>query len=183
MSLNLRFLVPILGLLLAKTSIALEPEQVLGEYWKDPLFGEAAAGLTVQVEVLNNKLWPETISVPTGVNIRFVVTNKTEEIHLLAMTADLESLTSDASFKKFLNDEVYHTKLKPVVSGQHQHASTNVDDARSMVKTLDERPTVIVRPREFKEVLVRFSEPNELLLFCALDDHLEAGYSSVLTIQ
>ena len=183
MFLKLRFLALFMGLFLAKISIALEPEQVLGEYWKDPLFGEAAAGLTVQVEILNNKLWPETISVPTGVNIRFVVTNKTEEIHLLAMTNDVDTLVSEASFKQFLRDEVYHTKLKPVVDGQHQHASTNVDDARSMVKTLGERPTVIVRPGEFKEVLVRFSDANKLLLFCALDDHLEEGYASTLMIQ
>lgn len=183
MLINLRAPTFIAAVLYGLTSFALEPEQVLGEYWKDPLFGEAAAEQTIEIEVLNQRLWPEQVRVPVGKKLRFVATNKSDELHLLAFAAEPAKLMQDSGFQTFLNDEVYHARLTPVVNGQHQHASTNVDDAKSMLKTLSERPTIIVRPNEFKEVLIRFQEAQTLIIFCALDEHRHEGYLSTLHVE
>jgi len=170
-------------LMLSSTAQALKPEDVLGEYWNDPLFGAAAAQFTVDVEILHRKLWPEEIAVPQFKNVRFVVTNKSEELHLLAFSSHPGKLMADEKFMSFVKDDVHHALMKPVVDGNHTHAGGDVDNPQPLVKKMSQNPTVIVRPNEFKEVLISFDEPGSLELFCVLEDHADQGYRSLIVIE
>ncbi len=162
---------------------AITPEQVLGEYWKDPLFGAAAADHTLNVEILVEKIWPETLSAPLHKNTRFVFENKTAEPHLLVFTRAAKKVLEDESFQKFAADELYHSQQKQAHSaGHHSHAGSSTDDAQSIVKTMDQRPTVFVESGDRKEILIHFMSEEPIEIFCALDAHREAGYSSDLTL-
>ena len=169
--------------MLSDIAQAIKPEDVLGEYWKDPLFGAAAAQYTVGVEILHQKLWPEQIDVPQLKNIRFVVTNKSESLHMLAFSSDPEELMSDEKFLSFVKDDVHHALMKPVVDGNHTHAGEDVDNPQPLVKSISQNPTVIVRPNEFKEVLISFDEPGDFELFCVLDEHAGLGYRSIISVE
>ena len=87
-------------------------EQVLGEYWKDPLFGEAAADVSIPIELLSSKIWPETINVAADKNIRFVFHNKSDQFHLVAFSADVNGLLNDQAFQNFIKDEVSHSEKR-----------------------------------------------------------------------
>lgn len=176
-------LTSLLGCLFSMQVWALQPEDVLGEYWKDPLFGSAAAGHTVQVEVLYKLLWPKEAIVPAYTNVRFVVTNKSDQLHLLAFAENPEDLLADEIFAVSMAEDVYHANMEPIVDGQHSHAGSSVDDPKPIVMTLDRKPSVVVRPHEFKEVILQFEPGQELYLFCTLDDHLHDGYISVIRVE
>jgi len=149
----------------------LTAEQVLGEYWKDPLFGEAATEQTYSVELLVGRVLPELLAIPKSTNIRLVFLNHTSEPHLIAITKDPASLLVDEAFVKFVEDELYHSQ-QTVVSGRgHSHSGTSVNNAESMIKTLDQRPTVFVKSKDRKEILLRFDQAETLSFFCALPGH------------
>ena len=161
---------------------ALKPEDVLGEYWKDPLFGSAAAEETVQIEILHKLIWPKAFEVPVGKNIRFVVTNKTEVVHSLALAEDPEALLNDPQFVQLRDEDVFHASQAPVRSEGHVHAGGNVDDPQPIVLTMDRNPSVTVRPGEFKELIVRFDSARQLHLFCTLEEHRFEGFASSFSI-
>lgn len=161
------------------------PEQVLGEYWKDPLFGKAASEHTINLEVLHRRIWPMEIKVPTGKNIRFVVQNKTSEAHLIAFSAEPETLMADDGFKKFAQDELYHASQKAEQGAGHHHhhdMGDAADETQDIVKTLDQKPTVFVSAHDQKEMLINFSKPQTISIFCTLDGHVEDGYISRLDV-
>lgn len=166
----------------AQQASALKPEDVLGEYWKDPLFGEAAAQHTIEIEILHRKLWPEAMRVPTDKNVRFVVMNKTEELHMLAIASDPERLLEQEKFALRVQEDVLHASMEPIQDGQHTHAGTDVNNPEKLVKSLAQNPTVIVRPGEFKELLVQFEAPAVLNVFCVLNDHRNEGFTSRLRV-
>lgn len=152
----------------------LTAEDVLGEYWKDPLFGEAAESLTIQIEILSGKIWPEKIKVPQDKTVRFVFSNKSNESHLFAFTNDIEALLAKESFQKFIQDEIFHSKQESQSDPRsHSHSSSGVGDAEAIVKRLDQRPTVFIKPNDIKEILVRFYTPETLELRCVIDTHSE----------
>ncbi len=158
-------------------------EQILGQYWKDPLFGAAAAEKTVVVEVLNRRMWPERITVDPDTTIRFVFENKSEEPHLLAFSADIEALLNDESFRKFREDEIFHASKKQQPSGHHHHEGGSVDDAAALVKLISQRPTVFVSGYDRKEILIKFNPDDKVRIFCALDSHHETGYVSQVVVR
>lgn len=162
---------------------ALTPEQVLGEYWKDPIFGQASASITSNVEILNQQVWPEKIQVPIGQNVRFLFINKTSESHLFAFTRDLEGLLTDEQFQKFSEDELYHSQQKSKEQGgHHNHAGTSTDEAQDIVKTMAQRPTVFIEPGDQKEILIRFEGSEPVTIACVLGDHYETGYRSEIVL-
>lgn len=149
-------------------------ESVLGEYWKDPLFGVAAESRTVQVEILSDRLWPGFIEVPASETIRFIFLNRSKRQHLFAFANDVSALRKDESFRKFVADELYHaSQVATRDPRSHTHSSSSVDDAEAIVKFLDQRPTVFVQPNETKEILIRFIETGTVALSCVLDTHNE----------
>jgi len=172
----------VLLLALSATAHALKPEDVLGEYWKDPLFGAAAAKETVQVEILHKLLWPKEISVTRGHNIRFVVTNKTPMLHVLAFSEDPETLLVDDDFQVYLQEDLFHASMEPITHGQHTHAGTAVDDPKPIVLTMDRNPSVLVRPEEFKEVIIQFESQTSVTLFCVVSGHEDERHQSVIKV-
>lgn len=173
----------ILGVLCPLYTYALTAEQVLGEYWNDPLFGQAAAEHTVELEVLHRRIWPMEVTVPSEKNIRFIVKNKTEEMHLLAFTKQPERLIADEHFKMFVNDELHHARQSSAAHHHDHHSDGAADKTQDIVKTLDQNPTVLVRNNEEKEILISFSDVGELYVFCVLDEHQKKGYVSKVLIE
>tara|TARA_R110001592_G_C13161810_1_gene748996 strand:+ start:2440 stop:2997 length:558 start_codon:yes stop_codon:yes gene_type:complete len=157
-----------------KVNAGLTAVDVLGEYWKDPLFGEAAESLTIQVEILSGRLWPEIIKVPLNQTVRFVFQNKSMESHLFAFTNDIDDLLSKKTFQKFIQDEIFHSVQESQTDPRsHSHASSSVDAAAAIVKSLDQRPTVFVKPNDVKEILVRFNTKDMVQLRCVIEAHEE----------
>ncbi len=152
----------------------LTAEDVLGEYWADPLFGEAAESVTVQIEILSGRIWPEDIKVPEAETVRFVFFNKSNDSHLFVFTKDIDTLMAQESFQKFIQDEIFHSKQEARADPRsHSHSSSSVDEAEAIVKRLDQRPTVFVKPNDIKEILVRFNTPEMIELRCVIDAHKE----------
>ena len=69
-------------LLASAHTSALQPEDVLGEYWTDPLFGVASAENSQRVEVLYQLLFPEVIEVFSGQTTRFIFENNSDQVHV-----------------------------------------------------------------------------------------------------
>ena len=165
-----------------KSIAGLTAEQVLGEYWKDPLFGEAASEATISVDLLFDQVWPFKITVPSGKNIRFVFFNKSEQPHLMAFTSDISIQLADERFKKFVKDELFHSQQRVIAGRGHSHSGSSVDDAQALVKTLDQWPTIFVKPDDKKEILIRFDEPATISFVCVLDMHEEKDYRGIIEV-
>jgi uncharacterized cupredoxin-like copper-binding protein len=163
---------------------ALEPESVLGEYWKDPLFGEAAAEAEVQIELLHRLLWPQEFTVTAGHKVRLNVFNKTEELHVLALTADPGQLNLDSEFQAFISEEVFHASMKDgYVSGHHDHHVSSGDAALSLVRNLDQKPTITVAPGDNKELIIRFDDAAVVHLRCVIDGHEDLKHHSLIRVK
>lgn len=159
-------------------------ESVLGEYWKDPLFGVAAESKTIQVEILSDRLWPGYIEVPASETIRFIFLNRSKKQHLFAFASDISALRKDETFTKFVADELYHASQEANRDPRgHSHGSSSVDDAEAIVKLLEQRPTVFVQPNETKEILIRFNETGIVALSCVLDAHNDALISGSVEVK
>jgi uncharacterized cupredoxin-like copper-binding protein len=146
-------------------------EQVLGDYWNDPLFGEAATDSTVELEILTGRIWPESLSVSEGEKVRIVVRNKTNTPHMLVFTESLEELSRSEAFQGLVKDELYHATQKKSDGRHHSHEGTNVDDAQSIVKTIDQNPSVFVQGNDMKEVLIKFTKPGYVSYACMIGSH------------
>jgi len=157
-------------------------EEILGEYWKDPLFGEAAANTTISLELLPGMIWPNKVTVPLSKNVRFVFVNKSEESHLIAFSTDIKKQLEDERFQKFIKDELYHSQQQVIGGTGHSHSGSAVGDAEALVKTLEQWPTVFVKPDDKKEILIRFDELTTVPFICVLDTHEEEEYKGVLEI-
>lgn len=157
-------------------------EEILGEYWKDPLFGEAASEATISIELLPGMVWPDMIKVPLAKNIRFVLTNKSSIPHLIAFSANITKQLEDERFQKFIQDELYHSQQQVIGGGGHSHSGSTVGDAEALVKTVDQWPTVFVKPDDKKEILIRFDALSQIPFMCVLDDHEGKEYRGLITI-
>jgi hypothetical protein len=157
-------------------------EEILGEYWKDPLFGEAASEVTISIELLPGMIWPNNVIVPLSKNIRFVFTNKSAESHLVAFSTDIQKQLEDERFQNFIKDELYHSQQQVIAGTGHSHSGSAVGDAEALVKTLDQWPTVFVKPNDKKEIIVRFDELIQVPFICVLDSHEENEYKGVIDI-
>lgn len=173
----------IILLVMCAQAHALKPEDVLGDYWNDPLFGSAAAKQTVQVEILYKLLWPKTQRVAANANIRFVVTNKSDDLHVLAFAKEPEAVIADHEFGHAIADEVYHAQAEKTPDAHHSHIVSSVDKPLPIVLTMDRNPRVLVKPWEFKEVIIQFEAHETVYLFCVLDNHLHEGYISEIQVQ
>lgn len=174
----------IILLLLLSTSVSagITAEDILGEYWKDPLFGEAAESQTVNVEILTGRIWPEKIQVKRDQNIRFVFLNKSTENHMFVFSNSFESLLAKESFQLFIKDEIHHAKQVQVDPRSHSHSSSSIDEAEAIVKRLDQNPSVFVKPDEFKEILIRFSELGIIEFRCVISDHKEMYLKGIVEV-
>jgi hypothetical protein len=141
-------------------------EEILGEYWKDPLFGEAASDTTISIELLPGMVWPNKVDVPLSKNVRFVFTNKSAESHLVAFSVDI---------KKQLKEQV-------IAGPRHSHSGSATGDAEALVKTLDQWPTVFVKPDDKKEILIRFDILTQIPFICVLKAHEDKAYKGVIDI-
>jgi uncharacterized cupredoxin-like copper-binding protein len=172
-----------LSLLSINSQAGITAEQILGEYWKDPLFGAAATEQTVLVDVSTGQVWPSEITVPVSKNIRFVFSNKSSESHLFAFTQDVDVLLKNEEFIKFVKDELYHSQQTVNTSSGHSHSGTSVNDAEAIVKKLSQRPTVFIKPDDLKEILIRFDEPIKLNFTCVLDPHEDKPYTGIINVR
>lgn len=177
------YLFSLLFLSVLTANAKLTAEDVLGEYWKDPLFGEAAESLTIEIDILNGRIWPQLIKVPQSETIRFIFLNKSSSSHLFVFTNDIAFLMAQESFKTFIADEIFHSKQDPKADPRsHSHSSTSVDEAEAIVKRLDQRPTVFIKPNDIKEILVHFSKPEIVELRCVIDIHKDKILKGIIEV-
>ncbi len=162
---------------------ALSPEDVLGNYWEDPLFGKAASDRSVHLEILHKRIWPQSLEVRSENTVRFVIENKSDELHIIAFTDDVETLIADERFIAFTRDEIFHANKKHGPSNSHSHTGANADGGVDIVKTIDQRPTVTVAAHDRKEILIRFDEEEDIIAFCAIDAHHEEGYQTFIRVN
>ncbi|KZY71078.1 hypothetical protein A3742_00900 [Oleiphilus sp. HI0071] len=164
------------------SAYALKPEDILGEYWKDPLFGVASAESVHRVEVLYKLLFPEQIEVLTNQKTRFVFDNRTDEVHVFLFSAEPADAMKDAEFKAFVEDEVRHARMEVSSADGHVHSNTNTDAAKSMVGTLADRPTMTIQPQDTREMIIRFDTPTKLVLRCVIEGHADHGHESYIQV-
>ena len=175
----------IVGLVFSSSLVyALEPEEILGEYWKDPLFGVASANQRVQVEVLYGMLFPQTINVPANQRVRFVFQNKSEDIHVFLFEQHGDNALSDDAFKAFVADEVHHASMALSSNDGHVHAhnGANADGTKSIVGRLSDRPTMTLQAHDEREMILMFDAPGMVSLRCILEGHEDLGHESVLKV-
>ncbi len=175
----------LLGLCLASYCLsghALKPEDILGEYWKDPLFGIASAESAHRVEVLYKLLYPEQMEVFTEKKTRFVFDNRTDQVHVFLFSAEPTEALSDEEYKAFVADEVRHARMEVSSADGHVHSNTNTDAAKSMVGTLADRPTMTLQPQDTREMIIRFDEPATLVLRCVIEGHEDLGHESRIEV-
>ena len=177
---NLLKVITLTVLFLLETTLAkgLTAEAVLGDYRSDPLFGEAAAQESIIIEVGNLRFAPQSIKVQSNLNVRFVFTNSSYQTHLMVMANDLNEVLSDQAF---IDAYLEHGTAQVNVPGGHSHGNSSSDDASPMVKLVDEHPAVFIKPGETKEVLVRFTDTEDVQLACVLDKHNKQGLQGVIS--
>lgn len=176
-------LISVLLSALPTASFGMTAEQVLGEYWKDPLFGRAASSHEVTLELLYKRIWPERVKIPPEETVRFVAENRGDEVHILLFSRQLDPHATDEKFQTFIRDELHHaTQAKR--STHHQHSSgSSVEETVDIVKAVDQRPTLLIKPGEQKEILLRFPETGIYHAFCVLDAHWDEGYSMRIYVE
>lgn len=163
---------------------SLEPEDILGEYWKDPLFGVASAENVQKVEVLYKLLFPQEMDVFTGQRTRFVFENKTEEVHVFLFSEEPSHALHDEQYQAFVKDEVMHATMPGNHAGGHDHSSAAGNSAaKSMVGSLADKPTMTIQPNDTREMIIRFDAPTTLTLRCVLEEHVEMGHESVIRVR
>lgn len=176
-------LISVLLAAVPSASFGMTAEQVLGEYWKDPLFGRAASSHEVSLELLYKRIWPERVEVPPEETVRFVVKNQGDEVHILLFSRERDPRTSDDEFQEFIRDDLHHA-TQAVNSSHHHHSSgSSVEETVDIVKVVDQRPTLLIMPGEQKEMLLRFPEPGMYHAFCVLDAHWDEGYTMRIHVE
>jgi len=179
----LRLCAILFSIVLSSNSFALEPEEVLGEYWKDPLFGVAAAESTHRVEVLYQLLYPELIKTISGQKMRFIFENKSDEVHVFLFSSSPDELQEDQTFQAFVADEVHHATMKSHSGEGHNHTeSSSAKDTKSIVSVLEDRPTMTIEPWDTREIILRFDQAGVVYLRCILDGHEDHNHNSVIEV-
>lgn len=165
-------------------SNAVQPEDILGEYWNDPLFGVASADIVQRVEVLHRLLFPNTIEINAGEVVRFVFENKTDEAHIFLFSQDPQSDLLDGDYMDFVHDEHHHATMPPDNTEGHKHAhNTESDDAKSIVGTLSDRPTMALTAFDKREMILSFDSPAKVFLKCILEGHEDQNHESIVWIK
>ncbi len=158
-------------------------ESVLGEYWKDPLFGEAAGEFTLRLELLDELIWPKQLEVKLARKIQVVFENKDKEMHIMAFSPDPQELLSNEDFHVKIKDTLLHATQTSWYTGDHQHNGNDFNDTQNFVKSLGDLALIVVEPGDRKEVIIRFDTTDPITFFCVLDHHINEGYASKLLVH
>ena len=160
-------------------------EGVLGEYWNDPLFGEAATNQTIFLDVLHGRIWPESLSFEEGARVRVVVRNKTDQPHMLVFSKELERVKSSSDLEAQVLDELYHARKSRAQSGGHSHAHSNknVSETEAIIKSIDQNPTVFVPVHDKKEILISFDQKGNAYFSCVVQGHDGESNTGLINIE
>ena len=153
-------------------------ESVLGEYWKDPLFGEAAGEVSANFELLWRRVYPDEKELPLNKKIMFAFENRDSQMHIMAFSHAPKDLLADDKFNALVNDTLLHAQQKKTYSNNHQHSNSDVTNPQQFVKVIEDLPLVVIKPNSRKEIVIRFDDSSPVTIFCVLDDHFEEGYLS-----
>lgn len=165
------------GASLSSISIAeITAEAVLGEYWKDPLFGAAAGELSQSFELLKNRVIPNQATIKLNKKIQIVFENRDSEMHIMGFSHNPLALLADEDFKALVADTVHHANQNKSYGNNHQHSNSDVTNPQEFVKTINDLPLVVIKPKSRKEIIIRFDDQNPVKIFCVLDDHIHTGY-------
>lgn len=184
MSHNLRSIIPnVLSILLlssffSASNAEITAESALGEYWKDPLFGEAAGEMFVNYELLWNRVYPAQEQLPLDKKIMFAFENRDSQMHIMAFSHTPKELLVDEQFKALVDDTLIHARQEKTYGNNHQHNNSDVTNPQEFVKVLEDLPLVVVKPSSRKEIVIRFVDSSPVTIFCVLDDHFDKGYFS-----
>lgn len=151
------------------------PEMVLGDYQSDPLFGQAQAKQTVAISVEDGHFNPREVIVTHGYNVRFLVSNETDQAHLVVLTKDVSAVLANENYIRSFHDE---EQMRRQTAGTHRHQSnSSVEDASPIVRVVSDDPALYLSPGKTKEMLVKIDQVSSVGLYCVLDGHEMTGYS------
>lgn len=181
LSLAVRFFIAyaLFGVSLFSVSKAeITAESVLGEYWKDPLFGVVAGEVSITFELLQYGVIPHRINTLPNKRVQVIFKNNDTEMHIMAFAQNPSALLSDEQFLSSVDDVYSHAKEKVKYIGNHQHTDASISNSKKFIKTIEDLPLVVIKPRESKEVIIKFNGSNSVKVFCVLDGHIDRGYIS-----
>lgn len=156
-------------------------EMVLGDYRSDPLFGQAAPERTIPITIEQGRLMPSEIKVSSGKTVRFLITNESQQPHLIVATDNVARVLANEAYILSFHDESA-ARLSP--AGTHTHSGgSSVQDASPMVRTAREDPALYVSPGNSREMLIKVLPAEHLDLFCVLDEHHLHGFQTKIVIE
>ena len=95
----------------------------------------------------------------------------------------MSALKARDNFKKFVDDEIFHASQKKQQGANHSHSGTNAGGAQSIVKAIEENPTVFVKAGDMKETLVLFNTSDEVIFTCVIDSHQTTPFTGIISIE
>lgn len=159
-----------------------------GHQMAHPEIGEpgdpAAATETIEVVMRDNYFEPESITVPAGATVRFVVKNEGGLLHEF----NLGSAAMHAEMQPQMEMMMEHGMLTDTGMihdmAEMDHSAMNGMDMDEMMASLEGHPNrVLVEPGETKELVWTFSEDTELEFACNLPGRYDSGMMGHLKVE
>lgn len=144
----------------------------------------AAATETVEVVMNDNYFEPESIMVPAGATVRFIVKNEGGLLHEFNLgTAAMHAAMQPEMEMMMDHGMISETSMEHDMSNMDHSAmgGMNMDE---MMASLDGHPNrVLVNPGETKELVWTFTEAAELEFACNLPGRYDSGMTGQLKIE
>ncbi len=147
--------------------------------------GDAAAATeAIEVVMGDNYFEPESIKVPAGATVRFVIKNEGGLLHEF----NLGSAAMHAEMQPQMEMMMEHGMLTDTGMihdmAEMDHSAMNGMDMDEMMASLEGHPNrVLVEPGETKELVWTFSEDTELEFACNLPGRYDSGMMGHLKVE
>lgn len=144
----------------------------------------AAATETIEVVMGDNYFEPETINVPAGATVRFVVMNEGGLLHEFNLgTAAMHAEMQPEMEMMMDHGMISETSMEHHMSNM-DHSAMNGMDMDAMMASIDGHPNrVLVEPGETKELVWTFTQTTELEFACNLPGRYDSGMTGQLRIE
>lgn len=147
--------------------------------------GDAAAATeTIEVVMNDNYFEPESITIPAGATVRFVVKNDGGLLHEFNLgTAAMHNEMQPEMEMMMEHGMISETSAEHDMSDM-DHSAMGGMDRDAMMAMLDSHPNrVLVNPGEIKEIVWTFTKTTELEFACNLPGRYDSGMMGQLKIE
>ncbi len=163
-------------------------DEAEGHQMMHPEAGEpgdpAAAAETVEIVMNDNYFEPESITVPAGATVRFIIKNEGSLLHEF----NIGTAAMHAKMQPEMEMMMEHGMISET-SGHHDmanmdHSAMNGMSMDEMMASIEGHPNrVLVDPGETKELTWTFSQDTELEFACNLPGRYDSGMMGHLKIE